>query len=395
MDAMAATGRKAPHLITLIFLCGLSIVSLNLFLPSLPAIAEAFQADYALVSLSIAGYVAVTAVLQVIVGPLSDLYGRRPVILWGVALFCVASAGCLLSTDVETFLVFRMLQSGIIAGIAVSRAVVMDIAGPERAAAMMGTIASAWAIAPMLGPMIGGTLDHFFGWQSNFWAFLGLGLALLAICWVDLHETNHNRAETFSRQMRNYPKLLGARAFWGYSLSTSFAAGSFYCYIGGAPLVAAEVFGIGSAELGFAIGAITGGFMTGSFIAGRLSGRFGLITMMLAGRCVALFGLLAGLLFLAAGVVHPVSLFGCSILVGIGNGISAPGSSAGAMAVRRDLAGSASGLSGAMVNAVGAALAAMTAAVLTPENAAWGLLGMMLLSTVLSALAILLVRGRG
>ncbi|MEA2951373.1 MAG: transporter, family, multidrug resistance protein, partial [Alphaproteobacteria bacterium] len=162
---MNHTSDKAPHLVTLMLLSGLSVASLNLFLPSLQHIASEFGVDYALASLAIAGYAAVAAVLQLIVGPLSDRFGRRPVILAGLAIFSLASVGCLLATDFPTFLCFRMLQAVIISGATVSRAVIIDSSGARKAASLMGYIAMAWAIAPMLGPVFGGILDELFGWR--------------------------------------------------------------------------------------------------------------------------------------------------------------------------------------------------------------------------------------
>ncbi|WP_281020144.1 MFS transporter [Minwuia sp. IMCC3060] len=185
---MRDTQRTPPGLLTLILLSSLSIVSLNLFLPSLPNMARDLDTDYATVSLAIAGYSAVAAVLLLIVGPASDRYGRRPVILGGLAIFCVASLGCLLATDIVTFLCFRMLQAAIIAGFAVSRAAISDTAAAGKAASLMGYLAMAWAIAPMLGPVVGGVLDELFGWRASFLAFLTLGCALFVLCWFDVGE---------------------------------------------------------------------------------------------------------------------------------------------------------------------------------------------------------------
>jgi len=380
-----------PKLATLIVLSGLSVASLNMFLPSLANIAAEFETSYALVSLSIAGYAAMTAVLQLIMGPLSDRFGRRPVILAGLVIFCLASLGCLLATDVATFLAFRMLQAAIIAGYAVSRAVIRDTSGAQQAASLMGYIAMAWALAPMLAPMFGGALDELFGWRATFWAFLCLGLAVFALCWVDLRETNRTPSETLIQQFRTYPELFRSRRFWGYTLCLTFSAGGFYAFLAGAPLVAAVMFDISPARLGVYIGSITVGFIFGSFLAGRLSAQHALTTMMIAGRAVACAGMLLGLLILSAGIVHEVTLFGACICYGIGNGITMPSSTSGAMSVRPRLAGSASGLSGALTVAGGAATSAVTGAVLTAENAAHGMLGMMLLSAALGLAAALYV----
>lgn len=380
-----------PRLFTLILLSGLSVVSLNMFLPSLSNIAEEFQADYALVNLSIAGYAAMTAVLQLVMGPLSDRFGRRPVILAGLVIFSLASLGCLLATTISTFLLFRMMQGAIISGYTVSLAVIRDSAHAQKAASLMGYVAMAWAVAPMLGPMFGGALDELFGWRASFWAFLGFGATMLGLCWIDLGETNKTPSETFMKQFQTYPELFRSRRFWGYALCMAFSTGAFYAFLGGAPLVATAVFEMSPATLGFYMGTITAGFVLGSFLSGRFAARHALTTMMIAGRFAACAGLILGLVLLLSGVVHVVSLFGACVFVGVGNGLTMPSSSAGAMSVRPTLAGSASGLSGALTVAGGAVMSAITGAILTVENAAYALLGMMLLSSLLGLAAALYV----
>jgi Bcr/CflA subfamily drug resistance transporter len=381
-----------PHLATLILLSALTVVSLNMFLPSLAAIADDFQADYALVNLSIAGYAAMTAILQLVMGPLSDRYGRRPVILAALVIFILASLGCLLAPDIWTFLAFRLLQGIIITGYAVSMAVIRDTAPPQKAAALMGYVAMWWAVGPMLAPLAGGTLDALFGWRANFWAFVGFGVVLAALCWADLGETNAARSTTtFTAQLRSYPELLHSRRFWGYSLCLASSVGAFYIYIGGAPLVATTLFAMSPAALGLALGSSTAGFILGSFLSGRFAQRFALTTMMIAGRLVACAGLALGLALAAAGRADVFSFFGACALLGLGNGLSLPGANAGALSVRPQLAGSAAGLSGALTVGGGAAMSALAGAVLTPANAAPAVLAMMLLASLLGLAAALSV----
>lgn len=389
---MPAFTRTPPRFTTLILLSGLSVGTLNLFLPSLANIAAEFEADYGLVNLSIAGYAATSALMQLVMGPLSDHFGRRPVILGSLVVFVLASLGCLLADDVWTFLALRMVQGVIVAGHTVSLAVIRDTAPPREAASRMGFMAMAWALAPMLGPVLGGVLDEAFGWRASFLAFLVVGLALLLLCWFDLGETNAAPSQTLTRQFRDYPELLGARRFWGYALCMTFSVGAFYAFLGGAPLVATAVFGMTPGALGICLGSITAGFVLGSFLAGRFSSRHGLTTMMIAGRLVGCIGLLAGLALILSGIVEPVLLFGACVFVGIGNGITMPASTTGAMSVRASLAGTAAGLSGALVVAGGAVISGLAGAVLTPANAPVALLAIMLASTVLALGAALAVR---
>lgn len=376
---------------TLFPLTGLSVLSLNMFLPSLSNMAADFQADYSLVSLSIAGYLASTAVLQVIIGPLSDRFGRRPVLLAGLAIFTLASLVCALTTNIWVFLAFRALQGTIISGWTLSLAVIRDTAPPQEAASLIGYVSMAMAVSPMLGPMLGGALDELFGWRASFVTYFVLGLAMLALCWIDLGETNAAPSATFGKQLQTYPELLRSSRFWGFSLCMAFSTGAFYSFLAGAPLVATTIYEMSPATLGFCMGTITAGFMLGSFLSGRFARRYALTTMMIAGRVVACAGLLAGLGLLMTGVMHVSLLFGATIFVGIGNGLTMPSCNAGALSVRPQLAGSASGLSGALTVAAGAVLTPITGAVLTEGNAAYALLVIMLLASLIALIAALYV----
>ena len=381
-----------PRMPTLFLLTGLSVLSLNMFLPSLSNVAADFEVDYALVSLSIAGYLAATAVLQIIMGPLSDRFGRRPLLLFGLSLFTLASLVCVFATDIWVFLAFRVLQGAIICGSALSLAAIRDVAPPQKAASLIGYLSMAMAAAPMLGPMLGGALDALFGWRASFVTYAVFGLSMLAFCWVEFGETNTKPSATFAKQLRLYPELLRAPGFWGYALCMAFSTGAFYAFLAGAPLVATTIYGMSPAMLGVCLGSITAGFMLGSFLSGRLAQRHALTTMMIAGRIVACFGLLLGLGLLTVGTLNAVLFFGATIFVGIGNGLTTPSSSAGALSVRPQLAGSASGLAGALTVATGAAVTPFTGTLVTEANGAYALLIIMLLSSSLALFAALLVR---
>lgn len=376
-----------PRLSTLILLAALSVLPVNIFLPSLANIAEAFEADYGLLSLSLAGYAAASAVLQLVMGPLSDRFGRRPIALMALTVFITASVGCALAADVWTFLTFRLLQATASAGYAVALAAIRDTSDQKQAASTIATVAAAWAVAPMLGPTLGGLLDEAMGWRAIFWALALAGAAVLALCWFGLGETNRNRSSSLAGQFRNYPSLLIAPRFWAYAGCTTFSVGAFYAFLAGAPLVAATVFGMSPAATGLFMGTITAGFMLGSFLSSRLANRFPLTTTMMVGRVVACGGLALGLLLFLGDVGHVMALFGPCMFVGLGNGLTVPNANAGVLSVQPALAGTASGLAGALSVGGGAALSAFTGAVLTVDNAAYALLGVMLASSLLSLAA--------
>ncbi|MFA9231120.1 MAG: multidrug effflux MFS transporter [Microgenomates group bacterium] len=380
-----------PRIVTLTLLAGISALTMNIFLPSLPGMAKWFDAPYALMQLSVALYLALSAVLQVFIGPLSDRYGRRPVVLVSLVIFMVATVGTLFAPNATVFLIFRMMQAVIAAGMVLSRAIVRDMVSDAEAASMIGYVTMGMSLVPMIGPVIGGFLDEAWGWQANFGLLLVLGVLVLALCWADLGETATLRPISFSDQLRQYPSLLTSPRFWGYCLSAAFASGCFFAYLGGAPYVGTQVFGLSSSQIGmlFAITAV--GYASGNFIAGRFSVRLGLNTMVLLGTLITTVGLTVLALLTLADMSGPIVFFGLTITMGLGNGIALPNANAGILSVRPHLAGTASGLGGAIIIGGGAALAALAGALLPPGATELPLVLLMLVCSIASVLAILLV----
>ena len=373
-----------PHVMTLVLLASISALNMNIFLPSLPGMAAYFDTDYGFMQLAISAYLGITAVLQLIIGPLSDRYGRRPVLLGGLAIFLLATIGCIFSPNVGVFLFFRMIQGAVAAGMVLSRAIVRDMVEPWEAASMIGYITMGMSLVPMIGPVLGGYLDQNFGWQSSFTLVLVFGALVLWLVWADLGETNTQKSASFKAQFKAYPELIRSRRFWGYALSAGFASGAFFAFLGGAPFVAIELLGLDPAQMGLYFIFISMGYMGGNFLAGRFSNVIGLNRMMLFGSMVAVFGMLLAIVLWTVGLQHPLSFFGSIMFVGIGNGMTLPNANAGIVSVRPHLAGSASGLGGAVMIGGGAGLSAVTGAMLTIETGAWPLLFMMLGSSLLA-----------
>ncbi|MBF9055559.1 Bcr/CflA family efflux MFS transporter [Rhodobacterales bacterium HKCCA1065] len=368
----------APSIFTLIVLTGLGALSMNVFLPSLPQMAEYFGAEYGVVQLSVALYLGVNAALQLLVGPLSDRYGRRPVMLVGVAIYCLASLGCLWAPDVITFLVFRMIQASVVVGLVLGRAVVRDLYPRDQAASMIGYVTMGMAIVPMVGPVIGGALGQAFGWKANFWLLFGAGLVILLLAWADLGETARKGEGRLRDQFAQYPTLLLSRRFWGYSLSSTLASGAFFAYLGGAPLVGARIFGLEPALLGLFFGAPALGYFFGNFISGRFSVRVGVDRMILWGALITVAGLSTGLGLFFLGYKTALVFFGSMTFVGLGNGMVLPNATSGMMSIRPDLAGTASGLGGSIMLAGGASLSALSGVILSQSDQAYPLIYLML-----------------
>lgn len=380
-----------PHIATLILIAGLSALSMNIFLPSLPNMAAYFGVEYGVMQLSVSLYLGVSAVLQILIGPLSDRYGRRNVLLIAMGLFVLASIGTLLAPTAEIFLLFRMAQAVVATAMALSRAVVRDMVDEAQAASMLGYVTMGMSIVPMLGPVIGGFLDEIFGWQANFALLLLAGVLVMALTWADLGETARTRPTSMMAQMRDYPELFASPRFWGYVLSSSFASGVFFAFLGGAPFVGSEIYGLSPTALGglFAITAL--GYAGGNFLSGRFSVRMGVNRMILAGAIITLAGLTLQAVLLAAGLATAFVFFACFIFVGIGNGMVLPNATAGMLSVRPHLAGTASGLGGAIMIGGGAALSALAGWLLVPGSGAWPLVMIMLGSAIASLLSVFAV----
>jgi len=380
-----------PKIVTLILIAGLSALTMNIFLPSLPGMAVYYDVPYGVMQQSVALYLALSAGLQIVIGPISDRYGRRKVLLASVVLFLLATVGTLLAPTATSFLIFRMAQAVIASGMVLSRAVVRDMVADERAASMIGYVTMGMSLVPMIGPVIGGVLDDLYGWKANFALLLILGLATLALVWADLGETASLSRVSLADQVRTYPALLASRRFWGYTLSAAFASGCFYAYLGGAPYVGDKVFGLSSTHVGvlFALTAI--GYAAGNFFAGRYSVRLGMNRMILIGCMVTSLGLALLALLTLLNLSGPTTFFGLTIFMGLGNGICLPNANAGLLSVRPELAGTASGLGGAILIGGGAALAAFAGVLLGPGASEMPLILLMLASSVASVIAILFV----
>ena len=350
-----------------------------------------FDTDYRVMQLSVALFLGMNAVMQLLIGPLSDRYGRRPVLLWSIGLFTLASLGCVLATSIEVFLAFRMGQAVIVAGIVLSRAVVRDTTPQDLAASKIGYVTMGMSLVPMMAPAAGGVLQGTFGWQGSFWLMVILGAALFALTWADLGETATERSSSFAAQFADYPELFRSRRFWGYAMTATFASGAFFAYLGGAPWVGTEVFGLGPTALGAFFGAPAVGYLIGNGLSGRFSVRFGINTMALTGTLICSLGMAISLVVFANGYGSALSFFGLTISVGLGNGLILPNATSGMLSVRPHLAGTASGIGGAIMIGGGAGLSAISGAILEAETGATVLVAIMLTSSLLGVASMIYV----
>ena len=361
---------------------------MNVFLPSLPGMARDFGVEYGTMQLSVSAYLATSAMVQLLVGPLSDRWGRRPVMLAALAVFLLATLGTILAPSFGWFLAFRMVQAAITTGLVLSRAVVRDMVAGDAAASRIGYVTMGMSVVPMLAPMLGGLIDEAWGWRAVFYLLGAAGLAMFALVWTDMGETAVGGGTSLRTQVANYPVLARSVPFWGYALAATFGSGTFFAYVGGAPFVGEQVFHMTPAEVGYWFAAPSVGYMAGNYVSGRWSVRFGINRMIVTGAVLTVLALVLVVLADAAGLHQPIVFFGTVAVVGLGNGMVLPNANAGMMGVIPRLAGTASGLGGAMAVGGGAAMAAVAGAWLTPGAGAMPLLVIMLVSATASLLAV-------
>jgi len=392
MNIAQPTRAAPPHILTLVSIAAIGPLAMNIFLPSLPGMARYFQTDYWVIQLLVSLYLAAIAVTQLLIGPLSDRYGRRPVLLVSLLIFAVSTLAAIFSPNVETLLVCRLFQATAAAGMVLSRAVVRDtVANIDDAASRIGYVTMGMSVMPMIAPIFGGFLEEHYGWKSTFLLTLAITAVVILITYFNLGETNLNRSTSMMGQLRTYPELIRSRRFWGYAMTAGFASGAFFAFLGGAPYVATEMLGLGPSDYGIYFAVVSVGYMAGNYMSGRFSRSMGVNRMLLAGNIVAAAAALISICLFSAGYMHPLSLFAPTALIAVGNGMVLPNSNAGMVSVRPHLAGSASGLGGTMQIGLGAVLAFVAGALLTPQSGPQPLLWVMLSSLLLGVLSTLYV----
>jgi DHA1 family bicyclomycin/chloramphenicol resistance-like MFS transporter len=336
--------------ILLTAMVALGPLSTDLYLPSLPTIGAAFGADTATVQLTLSVFLAGFAVSQLIYGPLSDRFGRRPMILGGIVLYFLASLACAYAPSIEVLILARFGQAlGACVGPVLGRAAVRDIYGRERAARMLSYMGMVMALAPAVGPILGGIVEVHFGWRANFLALAAFGLTMLVATLVILPETNQWKSRDATRPGRlvaNYLGLLRHRSYIGYVLVVACAYSGIFSFISGSSFVLIGLLGLSPDVYGFCFAAIVVGYMVGAFLSGRFTVALGLERMVQLGTTMQVLGGLAGVALYAAGIVTVSSIVGPVVVFMIGTGLAMPNAQAGAIGPFPRMAGSASALLG-------------------------------------------------
>lgn len=348
---------RRPPVLLLVALTGVPTFSVNIFVPSLPGLVGYFGSTGAVVQLAITLYLATVGLGQLVYGPVSDRFGRRPVLLAGLVVYVAGSALCVLAPAIDLFLAGRVIQAlGGCAGLVLARAMIRDLYSRERTASMLGYVTMAMAVATATAPSVGAFLDTSFGWRASFALLTGLGALLLLATWVRSSETLAEKAPLPSplHMLAIYRTILMTPRFQRFGGYTMCLGAGYYAYVAGAPHVAIDLFGLTPAQFG-AFYLLTGPcYILGNYFAGRLTERRGIERMARLGGTISAVagGLLIALILL--GVHHPLAVFAPIGLSFLGAGLSQPSAIAGALDAHPRYIGAGAGLIGALQLGAGA-----------------------------------------
>lgn len=331
-------------------------MSTDMYLPSLPTMTEAFATDVGRVQLTLSVFLVGFALAQLIVGPVSDRFGRRPVLLGGLTLYTVASLGCVLAPSIEVLIGARFVQAlGACTGAVLGRATVRDIHGPEQAARVMAYMGSAMALAPMIAPMVGGYLVVWAGWQSVFWVLIGFGGLLFVLVVLGLDETNRHKdplATDPRRMAANYLTLLRNPLYRGYMLTIAFVFAGLFSFISGSSFVLIGIFGLEPHVFGLSFGTVVAGYAVGSIASGKLTLKTGIEPLVRKGAWTAAVAGMVLVAFVATGIQTVATIIAPMAAFMIGVGLVLPNALAGAIGPFPRMAGAASALIGFVQMAV-------------------------------------------
>lgn len=345
-------------LLLLMAMTSIGPTSLNILLPALPELSRKLSSDIPTLQLTVSLFLLGLAGAQLVMGPLSDRFGRRPVLLGGFALTIGASLLAIVMRNAEGLVVARILQAvGASAGVVVSRAIIRDLFGRNRAASIIGLVATVMVVVPTFGPLIGGLLDTAFGWEAIFLFTAITSLLVLAWAAITLPETRGLNAPAGGQEgfLRDLKHLTGSASFAGYVLIATFGSATFFAFLGGSPHLVVTLMGRSSAEYGvwFAISAF--GYMAGNFFASRLATRLGVERLILRGIVIEIVGVALATGFAAVPQWGPAVVFLPQLIISLGNGVMLPGAISGAVSVRPQAAGTAAGITGCVQMTIGAA----------------------------------------
>ncbi len=343
------TGGAVPKrlLFLLVVLTALGPTAMQIFIPALPAIRDAFGARTATAQLAFSLSTLAMATTTLFAGSLADRFGRRPVILGGLTVFLLGTGFCLVAPSIALLVAGRTVQAaGGATGFVLTRAIVRDLFDRESTARIIAYLTMGMVIAPMVSPALGGFLIDLYGWRSIFLVGLAAGALVALLALRQLPETRPDPAGDRVRgaMLGSMGRLLRIRSFQGYAMVGAFSMSLFFSFLAGAPFITIEILGRPASEYGLFFMMISIAFMLGNFAAARLSSRIGVEGMILAGSLAVLAGALAGVAAVLLLGLSLWTLFLPMAFIGFAQGAALPNVQAAVVSVDPAAAGAASGL---------------------------------------------------
>ena len=342
-------------LLLLVAMTGVAPISLYMLVPALPVLATTFGRDISIAQMTVSLYMVGIACSQIIMGPLSDRFGRRPVLLAGLGLMVVASVGCIFAETLPQLIAARFFQAlGGATGMVVSRAIIRDLYSRDRVGAMISLVIAVMMIAQMLSPLTGGLLETAFGWRAIFYAITAASLVVAVAIALALPETRRDRADGGGFR-GDVGSLITSRAFIGYVLCQVLASQIIFTFAGGGPYIVVTQMGRTSAEYGAWFATTGFAYLVGNLClrALRTAPFAGKADLVRAGAATLRQPVESGLELHRLNQV-PSWLFGTQMIVMVGNAFVMANSAAGAISVRPEAAGTASGAMGFLQQGIGA-----------------------------------------
>lgn len=303
--------------VILILTTSVTIMSTDIYTPSLPHLTSIFNTTPAIISLSISLATLTFGLAMLAYGPLVDTYGRRPILLYGMVGFTLFTAGCALATSAQTLIIGRILQnSGAAVEGVVVLAMIKDLFDEKESVKILGIYGMSVAISPAVAPILGGYIHVTWGWEFNFWllALLGLFVTLLIFRYIPESGQPSGGRIQLRQSLRAYRKLLGNRIYMRYSLCLSFYFAALWAFIVGGPFIFIDMLGVESQHFGYYQAIVVLSFILGSSVANGAANKLPLHRLIHMGLVM---GLLGSIVFISVATFHWLNPWVIALSVGV------------------------------------------------------------------------------